>query len=435
MNLFHQQIETNDTGEVILRKLLSLSKTVDRFGFLISGSDNFVLYIGGARYLNLNNTSEAFDVLESFHSDSSREIVGFLGYDLKNGLEKLESNNYDPLEFPEAFFFESVAKFQFQDDQLILETDSKRRFEELRNTFCKLDDISEAENNCHPIPVTSREEYLHSAEAFKNHLQRGDIYEANYCIQFVDHNADFDPYSGFLSLWNHTQAPFSAFAGFDNRFILSGSPERYLKKSGQRLISQPIKGTSKRSVDHILDEKSKNDLQNDPKEQSENVMIVDLVRNDLSRVADRDSVKVTELRGLHTFKTVHHLISTVEADLRTDKTAWDALKVTFPMGSMTGAPKISAMKIIDQLENFKRGPYSGAFGVINPKGDFDFNVLIRTLVFNREINTLGFGVGSAITVNADPLKEYSECLLKADALIRSLCATQNEFKEVVSNKS
>jgi para-aminobenzoate synthetase component 1 len=199
-----------------------------------------------------------------------------------------------------------------------------------------------------------------------------------------------------------------------------------LKREGRRLISQPIKGTAKRYADLFLDEKSKAELKSDPKERSENVMIVDLVRNDLSRVAERGTVHVSELFGVHTFKTVHHLISTVEARLKKDLDSWDAIEASFPMGSMTGAPKISAMELIERYENFKRGAYSGAFGIMKPNGDFDFNVLIRTLLYNTKNKMLGFGVGSAITIKADPEKEYDECLLKAEALMRSLREIEHE---------
>lgn len=206
------------------------------------------------------------------------------------------------------------------------------------------------------------------------------------------------------------------FLKLNDKYLMSASPERYIKKEGTKIISQPIKGTAKREDDFILDSILKNNLVTDQKERSENVMIVDLVRNDLSQTATKGSVKVEELCKIYTFDQVHQMISTVTSQVAENTHPIDIIKSTFPMGSMTGAPKISAMKIIETLEETKRGLYSGAVGYISPSGDFDFNVVIRSILYNASNKYVSYSVGGAITAKSDPLNEYEECLLKAKAM-------------------
>ena len=233
---------------------------------------------------------------------------------------------------------------------------------------------------------------------------------------FLLENAIINPLEKFFKLNEISQAPFTVFFKNNKQFLLSASPERYLKKEGENLISQPIKGTSKRFSDPLEDEKSKNTLEQDPKERAENIMITDLVRNDLSRTAQKASVEVKELCGIYSFLQVHQMISTITSKIDPQYTAVDTLRTTFPMGSMTGAPKYAAMKIIEELEETKRGLYSGAVGYFSPNGDFDFNVVIRSILYNQENQYVSFSVGSAITSLSIPEKEYDECLLKAKAM-------------------
>ena len=425
---WNKEILTRGESDLTLRKIIAISSHFSHFALYLTESSDFTFFCGGKRTISLSQTAGAFEKLKAFQKESTREVCGFLGYDLKNDLEKLDSQNPDCLDSPEAAFFEADLKVTFENDRLTCSAVDLHLGEEFLAFFGKSEPVENRQIGAFPLSGTSEEEYLKAARSFKDHLQRGDIYEANYCIQFSADCSDFNPYSGFYALWQKTEAPFSVFAKLGDFFVLSGSPERYLKREGAKLISQPIKGTAKRSKDPILDEKSKADLPLDPKEQSENVMIVDLVRNDLSRVAARGSVHVSELFGVYSFKTVHHLISTVQAELKDGLDSWDAIRATFPMGSMTGAPKISAMKLIDTYENFKRGAYSGAFGVMHPNGDFDFNVLIRTLFYESKTKKLAFGVGSALTIQADPAMEYKECLLKAEALMQSLRKPENELR-------
>jgi para-aminobenzoate synthetase component 1 len=206
----------------------------------------------------------------------------------------------------------------------------------------------------------------------------------------------------------------------NNQYIISASPERFLAKRGRQLISQPIKGTAKRSANLAEDEQLKLSLKNHPKEQQENVMIVDLVRNDLTRSAVAGTVKVEELFGIYSFEQVHQMISTVTCLKADDVSDVEAIRNTFPMGSMTGAPKVNAMRLMEKYERSKRGVYSGAVGYFSPDGDFDFNVIIRTILYNAATQYLSFQVGSAITHSADAENEYQECLLKAKAILEVL---------------
>jgi para-aminobenzoate synthetase component 1 len=262
----------------------------------------------------------------------------------------------------------------------------------------------------------SKENYLEKASKILEHIHRGDIYEANFCMEFFVENATINPLEKFQKLNEISKSPLAVYFKNNNHFLLSASPERYLKKDGETLISQPIKGTSKRYSDPIEDENSKNQLALDPKERSENIMVSDLVRNDLSRTAQKGSVKVTELCGIYSFEQVHQMITTITSKIDSQYSAVEVIRTTFPMGSMTGTPKVSVMKIIEELEETKRGLYSGAVGYFTPNGDFDFNVVIRSILYNQENKYISFSVGSAITSLSVPENEYEECLLKAKAM-------------------
>jgi para-aminobenzoate synthetase component 1 len=266
---------------------------------------------------------------------------------------------------------------------------------------------------------TSFEDYEKHFNAIKNHIRRGDIYEMNYCIQAEAKEAVINPIVVFQKLQSLSAAPFSAFFKFDNCYLLSSSPERYLAKRDNKIISQPIKGTAKRMLDPELDQQAAVALANNAKEQQENVMIVDLVRNDLSRTAAKGSVKVEELFGIYTFPAVHQMISTVVSELKPNISFEELLATTFPMGSMTGAPKISAMQIAEKQESFARAWYSGALGYIEPNGDFDFSVVIRSILYHQTLHHVTLAVGSAITIHAEAEAEYKECLLKAEKLMKA----------------
>jgi len=261
-----------------------------------------------------------------------------------------------------------------------------------------------------------KDDYYKKLNTLLNHIRRGDIYEANFCQEFYSENSEIIPVEVYQNLNEISKTPFATFLKLNDNYLLSASPERYLKKDGENLISQPIKGTEKRALTKTADEKLIRELEQNPKERAENIMIVDLVRNDFSRFATKGSVKVDELCKVYTFEQVHHLISTISCKVKNDIHPVDLIKNTFPMGSMTGAPKISAMKIMEELEETKRGLYSGAVGYFTPNGDFDFNVIIRSILYNAAKKYVSYSVGGAITAQSIPEKEYEECLLKAKAM-------------------
>ena len=266
---------------------------------------------------------------------------------------------------------------------------------------------------------TGREEYLQQAEAIMRHIQRGDIYEMNFCLEFFAEDVSIHPASTWLALNARSPMPFACYYRSTDFHLLCASPERFLKRTGKRILSQPIKGTAPRGKDAESDRMQRNKLAADEKEMAENIMIVDLVRNDLSRTAVRGSVKVDELMGIHTFPALHQMISTVSAEVEEHTPATDIIRAAFPMGSMTGAPKVRAMQLIEQYENARRGLFSGSVGYFTPGGDFDLNVVIRSIQY-REDRYLSFSAGSAITVRSDAAKEYEECLLKAKTMMNVL---------------
>ena len=361
----------------------------------------------------------AFEDLKQYQQTTRDWLFGYLSYDLKNNLEDLGSNNFDGLDFPDLFFFQPKKLFLLKGTTLEIQY-LNMCDEELEDDFEQILELhSEFSLQNEPITIQqriSKENYLNKVSNILQHIQQGDIYEANFCMEFFAEKATINPFQKFTTLNQISKPPFAVFFKNNNHFLLSATPERYLRKEGEILLSQPIKGTAKRFQDAIEDQKSKAELALDPKERSENIMITDLVRNDLSRTAQKGSVEVKELCGIYSFMQVHQMISTITSKLDPQYSAVDALRTTFPMGSMTGAPKVSAMKIIEAQEETKRGLYSGAVGYFTPIGDFDFNVVIRSILYNQEKKYVSFSVGSAITSQSIPEKEYEECLLKAKAM-------------------
>lgn len=370
---------------------------------------------------------EAFLKLKEYQTHTKDWIFGYLSYDLKNAIEDLKSENFDGLHFPELYFFQPKKLFLFKGDTV-----------EMHYLNVVADDMDDDLNNiCHCEPVLSAEsdeersnflneivikprisktDYLSKVNTMLEHIYRGDIYEANFCQEFYIKNTQINPLETYRKLNSISKPPFATFIKLNDKYLLSASPERYLKKTGTKIISQPIKGTAKRSKDSVEDKRLKEQLAIDEKERSENIMIVDLVRNDLSKTAKKGTVKVVELCQVYTFPQVHQMISTISSEIEETEHPVHVLESTFPMGSMTGAPKISAMKIIETLEETKRGVYSGAVGYFTPDSNFDFNVVIRSILYNHSQQYVSFSVGSAITAKSNPLKEYEECLIKAKAM-------------------
>ena len=362
----------------------------------------------------------AFEKLKEYQSITKDYIFGYLSYDVKNDVEQLSSNNFDGLDFADMYFFQPQKLFFIKRNTIefhylrMVDDEIEIDFEEIKKTK-----KFKSQNNGSNIKIKLRihkDEYYSKVTKVLEHIKRGDIYEANFCQEFYAENSTIDPVKVYQDLNEISKPPFATFLKNDLQYLLSASPERYIRKEGSKIISQPIKGTAKRLRSKIDDTKIASDLARDIKERSENVMIVDLVRNDLSKSAIKGSVKVEELCKVYSFKQVHQMISTVVSELKDDIHPIQVLKDTFPMGSMTGAPKVSAMKIIENLEETKRGLYSGTVGYFTPEGNFDFNVVIRSILYNSEKKYISYSVGGAITAKSIPEKEYEECLLKAKAM-------------------
>lgn len=424
--LYNQTIKN---PEVFKQRLLHWAQQFDDVVWLDSNdykaqysSYDAVLAVDAFTSLQTDFT-KAFERLKEYQQTVNDWIFGYLTYDLKNATEDLKSNNYDGLGFPDLYFF--------QPKKLILIKDNVVEFQYLKMVDDEIEDDFNNITNCHceeqsdvaishnPIKIKLRihkDEYFEKVNTMLAHIHRGDIYEANFCQEFYAEDSTINPIETYKKLNKISKPPFATFLKSFDKYLLSASPERYIKKTGNKVISQPIKGTAQRSLNKEEDKRLADALANDPKERSENIMIVDLVRNDLSQTAEKGSVKLEALCKVYSFLQVHQMISTVTSKVSEDVHPVDIIKTTFPMGSMTGAPKISAMKIIEELEETKRGLYSGAVGYFKPEGDFDFNVIIRSILYNASKKYLSYSVGSAITAKSLPLKEYEECLIKAKAM-------------------
>lgn len=364
----------------------------------------------------------AFQDLYQYQSQTKDWLFGYLSYDLKNDTEALHSNNFDGLEFPDLFFFQPKKLFLIKENEVEIQY-LRMCDDEIETDFEEIESIASIIHHPSSINIQqriSKENYLSKVSKMLEHIHRGDIYEANFCMEFYAENAEIEPLEIYQKLNAISEPPFAVYFKNNFQYLLSASPERYLRKEGTKVISQPIKGTARRSFDLEQDDQLKSDLAQNEKERSENIMIVDLVRNDLSHTATKGSVQVEELCQIYTFKQVHQMISTIISEVENTTSPIEILRTTFPMGSMTGAPKISAMQIIEDLEETKRGLYSGAVGYFTPNGDFDFNVVIRSILYNSQNQYLSFSVGSAVTSQAIPEMEYEECLLKAKAMFEVL---------------
>jgi para-aminobenzoate synthetase component I len=364
--------------------------------------------------------------INNFLNIPNQYKFSILSYDIKNNIENLTSQNIDRLSLPVFVGFVPQIVLTFEEGLTKIETDffdenqvdkilqeiETSNFETSFKNYSVSDDLELKSS-------TKDEEYLENFEHLKEHISKGDIYEINYCREFFIENFKENPYFLYQQLSEISPMPFAAMFKSNTHFLLSASPERFFKKTENKITCQPIKGTIKRGKDSIEDFLMKETLRNSEKEQSENVMIVDLMRNDLSKIAQKNSVSVTELFEIYTFNQLHQMISTIEANLKTN--SWEEiLKALFPMGSMTGAPKIRAMELIDKFENHSRAWYSGSVGMIKPNGDADFNVIIRSLIINKALDRASFSVGSAITSKAIAIDELNECNLKAKAITKLL---------------
>lgn len=372
----------------------------------------------GAKAVYQPTEGDFFDGLKAFRDTHKDWLLGHFSYDLKNQLETLQSAKTNHIGFPEMSFFVPLHLFKKDVNGWWYKGEA-----EIVQLLADIDAYTPEDVPHKPVelhPVITHNTYISRVTKLLHHIKVGDIYEANYCQDFVAEDTQINPYTTFEAMMWRSPVPFAAFYRVHHSYLLCASPERFLKKTGSQLVSQPIKGTAKRGRNKAEDLTLKQALLADPKERSENVMIVDLVRNDLSHYAAKGSVVVKELFGCYTFPQVHQLISTVTATLKPEADGIDALKKAFPMGSMTGAPKIRAMELIEDTEHFRRGLYSGSVGYITPHGDFDFNVVIRSILYNAKTGYISCPVGGAVTYKASPENEYNESLLKANASISLL---------------
>ncbi len=385
--------------------------------------DKSVEWVAGAGSLNtfMAGDGVSFTDIDLFIKSNSDWIFGHVSYDFKNQIEELHSSNPDGIDFPEFLFFIPEIVFILKANELSIGVcdgyNQTQIFEEIISFEPqKLDQFKEVIFQSR----FSKHEYIETVKKLQAHISQGDCYEVNFCQEFFAEDITIDALRIYLNLSKLSPNPFAAFYKYKDKYLMCASPERYLKKTNRTIISQPIKGTAKRIIDNRKkDDQEKISLSKNEKERAENIMIVDMVRNDLSKICSEGSVFVKELLAIYSFPQVHQLISTVSGNLREDITFSEIFKSTFPMGSMTGAPKKKVMELIDKYEKTKRGLFSGTVGYINPEGDFDSNVIIRSILYNSTNSYVSIQAGAAITFKSDAEKEYEECLLKINAMKKS----------------
>lgn len=361
----------------------------------------------------------SLDALYEFHAHTRDWLFGHISYDYKNQLEaNLTSAHADRIGFDDLFFFqpETVCYIKHASRELIIETFLEQPDDVYEQIMASSEIINEAIPTVNFRQRTSRQKYLNDIESLRRHIKEGDCYEINYCTENYAESISITPHAVYARLNSLSNAPFAAYYRNNDKYLMCASPERYIQKSGGQLTSQPIKGTARRGADTAEDQQIKNELLNSIKERAENVMITDLVRNDLARSCTTGSVNVNELFGIYTFPQVHQMISTISGTLQNGLPFTDAIRFSFPMGSMTGAPKIKVMQLVEAYEDARRGLFSGTVGYITPGGDFDFNVVIRSLFYNATTGYLAYLTGGAITYDSVAEAEWDEMRLKAWAM-------------------
>jgi para-aminobenzoate synthetase component I len=392
-----------------------------------SAENNYECLVAtGERARLQSSAGKAFEKLKTFSLEQEDWLFGHFSFNLKSETENSPSSLPDFILFPDLFFFvpEIILLIFKQEIQIgIFGNHHHKVWNEIENgTFIKKKNTPATANIQNRI---SKDEYIRMIEKLHQHILRGDCYEINFCQEFYVEGADLNPLDLYRALTRISPSPFSAFYSVDKKYLICASPERFLKRKGDSILSQPIKGTAARDLENeVNDESLKSALAASEKDRAENVMVVDLVRNDLSKICETDTVRVSELFGIYSFPQVHQMISTVIGKPLSYLHWTEMIAQTFPMGSMTGAPKKRVLELIEQYEKTKRGLFSGAVGYVKPNQDFDFNVVIRSLLYNSTSHYLAYFAGSGITVNSDPEKEYEECLLKVAA-----------FESIIKNPS
>lgn len=371
---------------------------------------------------SISTSNGDFSGLKEFkrrHKD--RFVVGSIDYEYSYEVETQIPLQKTKNGIAELFFFVPEIVIKIIGDKLSIEADDPQSIFRQIESITVPDHFATIQKSFKPR--TSKEEYKKSFDSLHKHIQQGNIYEINLCQKFYIDQVEFDPFSTYIQFSRNSPSPFSVFFRKNELFVLSASPERYLAKRGRQIISQPIKGTIGRGNTEEEDKLNMSNLLSSEKDIAENVMIADLVRNDLTKHAKKGTVSKKSNLTLNSYSHVHQLISTIVCEIDSSTDVVDVLNDTFPMGSMTGAPKINAMKLIDAHEKDRRGIYSGTIGYFDPDHDFDFNVVIRSLVYDQNNSTLCFHTGGAITFYSDMEHEYQECLLKAKNILTTLGTT------------
>jgi para-aminobenzoate synthetase component 1 len=422
-------------SEQLTRGVLAFCRSFEVFSVLQSNSEvlcpfpypkyhDYDLVAGAGMVSFIEPETLCFDVLKNYCSEKKRWLFGHMSYDLKNEAEPMLTSLLPGFVFfPLMYFFEPQVVVTVAGSRMTIDASSEAECEKvygeiLQNVY--------REGFVPEICFSSRmlrDEYGKRFRQIARHIQQGDIYEITFCREFFA-EAEVNPIDLFCAMCRTIPAPFAALYRIGNRYLISASPERFLMKKGRRLISQPMKGTAARKADPDDDKKQREILSADVKERAENVMITDLVRNDLSKTAAAGSVKVEDLFGIYTFPKVHQMVTIVMSELKEGVHFTEAIKAAFPMGSMTGAPKIRAMQLIEKYETVRRGLFSGSVGYITPEGDFDFSVIIRSLLYDDASHYLSLSAGGAITSMSDEEKEFEETELKAAGIL-SLFGKQN----------
>lgn len=391
--------------ESILQQLLEYSKLFDTCTLLLS--NGFEDQFGQYEMLCGFGIKKQYNNANDINTEALK--FGIISYDYKNRIENLTSDNQALFDVPNLFFYEPEKYFILYRNG---HCETNINLDKIGN---KIENNSAGKNKI-TWTIPDKKQYLKTVEQIKKDIVNGEYYEMNYCSQWSSENRmDFDPYFSFYRLNSISPAPFAGFMKSAGNFVLCSSPERFMKKSKNELISQPIKGTRRSSQDLAENLEIKSELIESKKDRAENIMITDLVRNDISRVCNPGTVQVPELCKVYSFRHVHQMISTIRGDLRSDAGFKEILHALFPMGSMTGAPKVRVMETIERYESFKRGWYSGSMGYLF-KNTFDFNVIIRSILYNSSTGTLGYHAGGAITADSNPEEEYEECAAKAAAM-------------------
>lgn len=410
--------------------MLNYAKRFSTFCFLdnhhyqLSPHSAECLLAAGVKRSVKANSGQALSQLDSFINEKSSWLFGHLAYDLKNEMESLHSDHPDGINFPDLYFFEPELLIKFDSELMEIEGEDPIAIWEAIHAMPE-EEIVSVPGDASIKQRFSRDEYVSTIQKLKQHIQRGDCYEINFCQEFYG-EMKIDPLQVYLKLASLSPNPFSAFYRMDEQWLICASPERFLRRKGEQLLSQPIKGTSKRvPSDELQDLQSRTFLENSQKDRSENVMVVDLVRNDLSKVCEEASVKVDELFGIYSFPQVHQMISTVSGKIAANIPFTEIIKACFPMGSMTGAPKKKVMELIEKYEKTRRGIFSGAVGYIDPRGDFDLNVVIRSIMYNASSDYISIQAGSGITFYSEPEQEWEECMMKLEAMMGALMVNRS----------